>query len=103
MFAVVLERVGLDVEFLASASEASIAKRSEMIARATRGQSSIRVTLEAYLDTFGVADWRWERLLADSMPSLMDLNRAGQTWTSSKSISLLPSLDSFRAFSWSVR
>ena len=77
MFAVVLERLGSFVEFLVFASEASIVKRSGMISRTISSQSSIRVTLAAYINTFGVADWRWERLLADSMPNLINLNRAG--------------------------
>ena len=52
---------------------------------------------------FNVADWRWQRLLASFLLSVMNLNQAVQAGAPSKRALLLSLLDALRAFLFAGR
>jgi len=93
MVAVAFERAGSIIQFLASASHASIVKLLDMNPNTTLvSVFDHRANWYLTSKTLGVAHERWERLLADPMQSLINLNRATQTCALPRRILLVRSL-----------
>lgn len=99
MLAVVLERIGSVVRFPASASYASIVRRVEMTVCTTLVSTRSQTKWVPYINTFDVALRRRERVLADPIQGLIDLNRTTQTCASSRRAYMVFLLDALGLFS----